>query len=71
MMLEECGYDMSYRDKRIIKRQYHEDIVVANDYRKKDCEEELEELSAILGIPYMIDNNNYKYPNRMRIRQLS
>lgn len=70
MLYEIWGYDMSYQQRKVMERQYHEDIIV-KDYRNIDYTEELEELSSILGIPYKVESNNYKYPNRMRVRTLS
>lgn len=69
MLYEVWGYDMSYRERKVMERQYHE-IVIVRDYRNIDYTEELEELSSITGIPYKVENNNYKYPNRMRVRAL-
>lgn len=70
MLLEVWGYDMSYREKKVMERQYHEDVIV-KDYRNIDYTKELEELSSILGIPYKVEKINYKYPNRMRFRALN
>ena len=69
MLYEVWGYDMSYRERKVMERQYHE-FVIVRDYRNIDYTEELEELSSITGIPYKVENNNYKYPNRMRVRAL-
>lgn len=70
MLLEIWGYDMSYQEKKVMERQYHEEVIV-KDYRHIDYTEELEELSSILGIPYKVEKINYKYPNRMRFRALN
>ena len=70
MLYEVWGYDMSYRERKVMERQYHE-FVIVGAYRNIDYTEELEELSSITGIPYKIENNNYKYPNRMRVRLLN
>ena len=70
MLYEVWGYDMSYRERKVMERQYHE-FVIVRDYRNIDYTEELEELSSILGIPYRVENNNYIYLNRMRVRTLN
>ena len=70
MMCEIWGYDMSYQQRKVMERQYHEVVIVKN-YRNIDYTEQLEELSSILGIPYRVENDNYIYPNRMRVRTLN
>ena len=53
MLYEVWGYDMSYRERKVMERQYHE-FVIVRDYRNIDYTEELEELSSILGIELKI-----------------
>lgn len=69
MLYKVWDYDMSYRERKVMERQYHE-VVIVRAYRNIDYTEELEELSSITGIPYKVENKNYKYPNRMRVRAL-
>ena len=49
MLYEVWGYDMSYRERKVMERQYHE-FVIVRDYRNIDYTEELEELSSILEL---------------------
>ena len=64
------GYVMSYAELRKMQRSYHETIVVEHNYRSITDYSGLEELSSILGIPYEIPQNNYRYPNRLRFHTI-
>ena len=46
MLYEVWGYDMSYRERKVMERQYHE-FVIVGAHRNIDYTEELEELSSI------------------------
>lgn len=63
------GYVMPYSELRKQEREYHEYVVV-RDYRNIDYSSDLEELSSILGIPYKVQENKYRYPNRLRFHTL-
>lgn len=64
------GYVMSYSELRKMDRGYHEVVVVQQNYRNTTDYSDLEELSNILGIPCEIPQNNYHYPNRLRIHTI-
>lgn len=64
------GYVMSYSELRKQERSYHEAVIVRG-YRNIDYSSDLEELSSILGIPYEVQENNYRYPNRLRFHTLT
>lgn len=68
--LSEWGWIMSYKELKRVKRDFHENIYVINNFRTIDNTEECEELSRILGIPFVDTKKVYHYPNRLRIRTL-
>lgn len=64
------GYTMSYAELRKMQRSYQENVVVQHNFRNITDYSDLEELSIILGTPYEIPQNNYHYPNRLRIHTI-
>ena len=69
-LLDVWGWDMSYRERKVMEREYHENVIVKG-FRNIDYTEQIEELSIIWGIPYKVEDSNYKYPNRMRVKTLN
>ena len=62
------GYVMSYSNLRRSKRLHHENVVVQQNYRNITDYSDMVELSNILGMPYKVPENHYRYPNRLRMR---
>ena len=64
------GYVMSYSNLRKSERLYHEEVVVSQNFRNITDYSDMVELSNILGLPYKVPENNYRYPNRLRFHTI-
>lgn len=70
ILLDIWGYFMTYKEQREMQREYHENVIVNTYYRNSNDFSDLEELEAILGIPFERREYRYNYPNRFRFRTI-